>query len=484
MIRIMQPNTRSLAQSEHIYKVHDAELAGGDTASKDTSASSSQIVCELQHEVASLKDQIARLQAENDKLCAQAQCTAAFMQQWAGLRNPTPGKERLASQESPEPTSIQPSGLSAPPPPPPSTLPPPLPEGGHSFAKALQEEIALASVERDDRQFLSSISQGMQLRHVEPEVKGLTLELMDEPLNILGGGPRPADELRSQIALFPELKAGFLKHTETADKSSPVIDDGSRFTVTQSPRNKMFKQLRIAAERRSYEKLFKLRTDVCSKLNASGVGIARVLRLMDTNGDGVLSKSELSIGLARMEFPVDDAQLQDFFTLLDRDGDGEISILEFARWFGTGPPPAPIAPEVIARQKARKEAESWVESPREHLSSIKKEFMNRKLASKKHAHPKGVVAKHLVTEDFTSPRSRAESSSATATGSSDTATIGAIDPEKLKQLAGEKPAAAPATSARAGSQLGRAIHAVEEALKVDPGNVQMQRKLQMLRERL
>ena len=50
---------------------------------------------------------------------------------------------------------------------------------------------------------------------------------------------------------------------------------------------------------------------------------------------------------------VTDDQIADMMTLLDKDGDGEIDYQEFARWFGSGPPPAPMLPEVKMRMEAR-----------------------------------------------------------------------------------------------------------------------------------
>ena len=39
--------------------------------------------------------------------------------------------------------------------------------------------------------------------------------------------------------------------------------------------------------------------------------------------------------------------------MLDTDGDGEIDYQEFARWFGSGPPPPPMLPEVKMRIEAQ-----------------------------------------------------------------------------------------------------------------------------------
>ena len=57
------------------------------------------------------------------------------------------------------------------------------------------------------------------------------------------------------------------------------------------------------------------------------------------------------------------------FTLLDKDGGGDVDYAEFARWFGAGPPPAPMTPEVKARQAAR---ESYsMDGMDDHLAAIR-----------------------------------------------------------------------------------------------------------------
>ena len=53
-----------------------------------------------------------------------------------------------------------------------------------------------------------------------------------------------------------------------------------------------------------------------------------------------------------------DAQIDDFFEMLDRDGDGEIDYQEFARWFGTGPPPAPMLPQAQRQMEAQEAAKA------------------------------------------------------------------------------------------------------------------------------
>lgn len=51
-----------------------------------------------------------------------------------------------------------------------------------------------------------------------------------------------------------------------------------------------------------------------------------------------------------------DQDISDMMMLLDSDGDVEIDYQEFAAWFGSGPPPPPIMPEVQARIEAQASA--------------------------------------------------------------------------------------------------------------------------------
>ena len=69
--------------------------------------------------------------------------------------------------------------------------------------------------------------------------------------------------------------------------------------------------------------------------SGTGTELARVFRSFDEDGNGSLDKEELRNGLASLNANVSAEQLADFFAILDTDGDGEISYLEFARWFGT-----------------------------------------------------------------------------------------------------------------------------------------------------
>ena len=141
------------------------------------------------------------------------------------------------------------------------------------------------------------------------------------------------------------------------------------------------------AESRSYEKLFELRARVSDILNVSGISIERAFRAFDTNHDGCLDRVEVGQGLAHMagsSAAVLSAQdIDDMFTMLDKDGDGSVDLIEFSRWFGNGPPPAPALPEVAMRVNARASSGDWLEGPDDHLKAIKKEVMTRKLRQKK-----------------------------------------------------------------------------------------------------
>ena len=68
-----------------------------------------------------------------------------------------------------------------------------------------------------------------------------------------------------------------------------------------------------------------------------------------------------------------DEQINDMMLMLDKDGDGEIDYTEFARWFGRGPPPAPMTPEV----RTRMEAQAAAGPQEDHLKAIQRAADNR-----------------------------------------------------------------------------------------------------------
>jgi hypothetical protein len=82
----------------------------------------------------------------------------------------------------------------------------------------------------------------------------------------------------------------------------------------------------------------------------SGVQLERVFREFDEDRNGAISKQELRHGLSSLGTDLTPEQVDDFFDILDQDGDGEIDYVEFAQWFGSGPPPPPALPQVKEMQ--------------------------------------------------------------------------------------------------------------------------------------
>ena len=76
--------------------------------------------------------------------------------------------------------------------------------------------------------------------------------------------------------------------------------------------------------------------------------MSRIFRSFDEDRNGTIDVGELQRGLADLGAEVSAEQVADFFEILDQDGDGEIDYTEFAQWFGTGPPPPPALPQVVA----------------------------------------------------------------------------------------------------------------------------------------
>ena len=110
------------------------------------------------------------------------------------------------------------------------------------------------------------------------------------------------------------------------------------------------------AEKRSWGQMLALKAELSAVFKVSGASIERTFREFDQNGDGVVDSDELQYGLEAMGVELSTIQLQDIMSLLDKDGDGSIDMSEFGRWFGSGPPPPPMTPEVALRETARKEA--------------------------------------------------------------------------------------------------------------------------------
>ena len=102
--------------------------------------------------------------------------------------------------------------------------------------------------------------------------------------------------------------------------------------------------------------MMKLKTELAGVFKASGVTLERQFRGFDTNSDGSIDHDEFRNGLASLGANVSEAQIDDLIMILDQDGDGEIDYQEFAAWFGSGPPPPPIMPEVQARIEAQASA--------------------------------------------------------------------------------------------------------------------------------
>lgn len=59
---------------------------------------------------------------------------------------------------------------------------------------------------------------------------------------------------------------------------------------------------------------------------------------LDTDGNGTISKEELKSGLSELGMNIDDSKIDSFFSMVDIDGDGEISYPEFTAFVSTHNP--------------------------------------------------------------------------------------------------------------------------------------------------
>ncbi|TMW65851.1 hypothetical protein Poli38472_003616 [Pythium oligandrum] len=84
-----------------------------------------------------------------------------------------------------------------------------------------------------------------------------------------------------------------------------------------------------AAESESTDITNSVRAKLLSRCGEQGLNaLNRILSLMDTSGDGVLSAQELKFGLRDLGIELSTKELRDVVTYFDRDGDGNVSLEE------------------------------------------------------------------------------------------------------------------------------------------------------------
>jgi Ca2+-binding EF-hand superfamily protein len=82
----------------------------------------------------------------------------------------------------------------------------------------------------------------------------------------------------------------------------------------------------------------KMREDVIKKIvknmKAEGINMETAMHYFDTDGSGMISRSELSEGFKMMKVTLSEALIKNVFCILDNNNDNEISMLEFEAVFG------------------------------------------------------------------------------------------------------------------------------------------------------
>jgi hypothetical protein len=221
---------------------------------------------------------------------------------------------------------------------------------------------------------MSEIGAGAALRSAETVDKsGPMLEVDANDVT-----ESPAMLLKDLIPHFPDTKE-FLRKVETVDKSGPVIDEEVKITFTDptDTRSPHLKAIAAAAEKRHYRLLHQLKSELSNVFTVSGINLERAFRGFDENRDGEIDYGEFARGLKSLGAELDQQQLDDLITILDTDGNGTIDYSEFAKWFGAGPPPPPMLPEVALRESARADRTSSNEfeesAEAKHLKAIRKQ---------------------------------------------------------------------------------------------------------------
>jgi Ca2+-binding EF-hand superfamily protein len=130
-----------------------------------------------------------------------------------------------------------------------------------------------------------------------------------------------------------------------ARESSGVADPNAHL-------NAIHQAAQSKAEKRSRTLMLQLKSELRSVFTMSGASLEQQFRAFDTDGDGEIDREEFTNGLLHLGAKITASQLEDLLTILDTTGTGAIDYAEFARWFGAGPPPPPVMPEMKLRQDA------------------------------------------------------------------------------------------------------------------------------------
>ena len=288
-------------------------------------------------------------------------------------------------------------GPPAPPAPPPATAPSAMRDDSAHLNAISSNPTAARAVARSDSDHLDAIkgmstvrgfnglmeeiSAGAELR------KARTVDKSTPVIEASGTDvtESPQAQLKGLIPFFPDTKE-FLRKVETVDRSAPVIDEEIKITFTDpdDTRSPHLKAIAAAAEKRHHKLLHQLKYELKNIFTVSGISLERAFRGFDENRDGEIDHGEFSRGLMSLGAELEEQQMDALIAVLDSDGNGSIDYSEFARWFGTGPPPPPALPEVALREdmmKMRTDSGEYKESEEvKHLKAIRKQAVTMGVA--------------------------------------------------------------------------------------------------------
>lgn len=135
---------------------------------------------------------------------------------------------------------------------------------------------------------------------------------------LLNVGGYSQEALRKELESLFEAPSKRLVLVEELSADSGFVEDGLAMQRTRSTRN----VLALTTER------------LQASLVKKGAALNALFAMFDADGDGVITREELRLGLKQCEVDVEEAELIKLLRAIDSDADGSISLQEWTNAFG------------------------------------------------------------------------------------------------------------------------------------------------------